>query len=188
MLSYIHLFLSPSNLTFIISKESEMSHEKNQVGEEASPADLDLGLIRRRTSWGLYARVLVLCCLQVGKTTFRAFVSWQKSHESKLKVLRRTSVVLPTRFVTGAGQQGIFNTAFSLSFEIIGPGLRFVLSRNSSTVKTDKNIHKSQKTKFRECLNSLYSVVGCLSCPGSHYKRLWVWHPLWRLLLDSLWF
>ena len=58
------------------------------------------------------------------------FFSWQKSSQSTLKVLRRTSVVLPTRFVTGAGQQGIFNTAFSLSFEIIGPGLRFVLSRN----------------------------------------------------------
>ena len=26
--------------------------------------------------------------------------------------------------MTGAGQQGIFNTAFSLSFEIIGPALR----------------------------------------------------------------
>ena len=75
MLSYIHVFLSPSNLTFIISKESEMSHEKNQVGEEASPPDLNLGLIWRRARRRLYARVLVLRCLQVGKTTFRVFVS-----------------------------------------------------------------------------------------------------------------
>ena len=36
-----------------------------------------------------------------------------------------------TRFVTGAGQQGIFNTAFSLSFEIIGPALRLLVLSKS---------------------------------------------------------
>ena len=73
--AFIHVVLSPRNLASMISKESETSHEKNQVGEEASPPDLNLGLIWRRARRRLYARVLVLRCLQVGKTTFRVFVS-----------------------------------------------------------------------------------------------------------------
>ena len=37
MLSYIHVFLSPSNLTSMISKESEMSHEKKSDGGGSQP-------------------------------------------------------------------------------------------------------------------------------------------------------
>ena len=85
MLSYIHVFLSPSNLTSMISKESEVSQEKNQVGEKASPADLDLGLIRRRTSWGLHAWILVLCWLQVRGRHLVCFFHDKKVMKAHLK-------------------------------------------------------------------------------------------------------
>ena len=107
--------------------------------------DFERKYLMKKIRWGRKPALLISILASSGGELVGAFMPEFWSYAAS-RLGRRHSVYFfhdknsqstPTRFVTGAGQQGIFNTAFSLSFEIIGPGLRFVLSRNSSTMKIE---------------------------------------------------
>ena len=92
--------------------------------------------MQKNCRWGRKPALLVSILASSGGELIGAFMPefwsyaasrWQSLDPERgliIRVAKGTPNIPVCRFVTGAGQQGIFNTAFSLSFEIIGPALR----------------------------------------------------------------
>ena len=144
--AFIHTCISLSKQSYLYDFERKYLTKKNQVGEEASPADLDLGLIRRRTSWGLYAWVLVLRCLTVRGRHLVCFFHDKKVMKAHLKSWEEPLqfYLLGLWLVPVSRAYSTQPSPFPLKSLALASGLycQEILAQWRPT----KNIHKFQKT------------------------------------------
>ena len=121
---------------FLASLSAAFSWEGLQTGFNFCQFTFSPAHAKNLCRWGRKPALLVSILASSGGELIGALMPefwsyaasrWQSLDAERgliIRVAKGTPNIPVCRFVTGAGQQGIFNTAFSLSFEIIGPALR----------------------------------------------------------------